>query len=247
MDLVMRLLDDADNLPMLIHCGGGKGRAGTVAACYLVAYGFAKPQPNRREPRMTAKEAISALRAIRPGSIETEQQEAFISKYYSTIWKRQSVVPVLALEPPPCPLMIEGTLATDSDLFILVGLPGSGKSYFSRALLARNPRSWTHISQDDTGSRSACETAIGNGRRHDRILLDRCNTSLDDRKEWLRLSAHWASAPVCVWFDYECEVCTSRAQNRAAHPTLPPATEYETQLNRCRGRLLPILTARGRG
>ncbi|OBZ73421.1 hypothetical protein A0H81_07114 [Grifola frondosa] len=177
---------------------------------------------------MTAKEAISALRAIRP--VETEQQEAFVSKYYSTIWKRQSVVRVLAPEPPPCPLIIEGTLTTDSDLFILVGLPGSGKSYFSRALLARNPRSWTHISQDDMGSRSACETAIGNGCLHGRILLDRCNASLDDCKEWLRLSVHWASAPVCVWFDYEREVCASRAQNRAAHPALPPGNRVRNAI-----------------
>jgi atypical dual specificity phosphatase len=41
--------------PVLVHCGGGKGRAGTMLASYLVAYGFRTPFPDTWElPAMTA-------------------------------------------------------------------------------------------------------------------------------------------------------------------------------------------------
>lgn len=230
MDLIMRLVQDEDKLPLLIHCGGGKGRAGTVAACYMAAFGFGKPRVDQHHPELSAPEAVSLLRAIRPGSIETSQQEAFVSKWCSTIWKRQSIYPDLPSEPPPCPLEIEGTLGRENDLFMLVGLPGSGKSWFSNALLARDPSGWTRISQDDTGSRSACETEIGRSQSR-RVLLDRCNTAATDRKEWLALASNWVTAPVCIWFDYERELCTSRAQMRAGHPTLPPGSRVRNAID----------------
>ena len=224
MDLIIRLFSEEGNLPMLIHCGGGKGRAGTVAACYLAAFGFAKIPHDTipAEPAMNASSAISALRLIRPGSLETTQQEEFVSKWCSTIWKRRSVYPPIIPEPPPHPLGIEGIPSPGSNLFILVGLPGSGKSWVSQALLARNPKGWSWVSQDESGSRSTCENAIGRFNGKGRLVLDRCNTSAEDRRTWLTLASHWAVSPVCVWFDYNQELCTYRAQNRAGHPTLPP-------------------------
>lgn len=235
MDLIIRILCDNPS-PTLIHCGGGKGRAGTVAACYLAAFGFSKPPAHDvlRQPTISAPEAITALRAIRPGSIETQQQEDFVSKWCSTIWKRQSVFPETVPEPFPSPLEIEGTLDASSNFFILVGLPGSGKSWFSRALLARDPSGWTTISQDDAGNRSACETAIGRARTKGRVLLDRCNTAREDRRAWIALAAHWAVAPVCVWFDYDAALCTYRAQNRAGHPTLPPGGRVRSAVEQMR-------------
>jgi atypical dual specificity phosphatase len=227
MDLIMRLFEDEEKLPLLVHCGGGKGRAGTVAACYIAAFGFGKPHLNQEHPELSAPEAISLLRHIRPGSIETSQQEAFVSKWCSTIWKRQSVYPDVPSEPPPCSLVIEGTLGNEHDLFMLVGLPGSGKSWFSRSLLARDPTSWTLISQDDSGSRSTCESEIG--RAHGRVLLDRCNTAASDRRSWLELASKCTSL-VCVWFDYNRELCTSRAQMRAGHPTLPPGSRVRNAI-----------------
>ncbi|KAI0829047.1 ATP dependent DNA ligase [Trametes gibbosa] len=234
-DLILRMLGDERNTPMLIHCGGGKGRAGTVAACYLVAYGFARPDAERIEPAMSAKDAIVALRALRPGSIETPQQEDFVSKYCSALWKRRAIVPELVPEPLPCPLAIEGTLPPNADLFVLVGLPGSGKSTFARMLTTRDPRRWTYISQDDAGNRSACETALGNARNGARVLLDLCNVSRDTRGSWLALASHWATAPVCVWFDYPRDLCVSRAQNRAEHPTLPPGNRVRNAMEQMHG------------
>ncbi|TFK42162.1 ATP dependent DNA ligase [Crucibulum laeve] len=229
MDLVMRLFEDANKLPILVHCGGGKGRAGTVAACYMAAFGFGRPHPDLAHPTLSATEAVAQLRAIRPGSIETSQQEAFVSKWCSTIWKRQSIYPELSSEPSPCPLEVEGKLGDYNDLFMLVGLPGSGKSWLSKSLLTRNPFRWIHISQDDSGSRMSCETEIG--RAHGRVLFDRCNTAASDRKLWLELAANWCTAPVCVWFDYDQELCISRAQMRAGHPTLPPGKRVRSAVD----------------
>lgn len=249
MDIILRLFQDPKNCPLLVHCGGGKGRAvslpnfteescsshlqGTVAACYLVAYGFQRPQQGLTCPTMSSTEAIDSLRAIRPGSIETSQQEAFVGKFASAIWKRQSTIPELHPEPSPSPVTIEGSIE-HYDLVMLIGLPGSGKSWFSRSLQARNQQGWIHISQDDSGSRSSCETAIGYDPGKKRVLLDRCNSSADDRKQWLKL-AQWATKPICVWFDYDLALCTSRAQNRVGHPTLPPGSRVRNAISQMQG------------
>ena len=52
-----------------VHCGAGLGRTGTILACYLVSQGT------------PAAEAIAAVRARRPGSIETPEQEAVVALY----------------------------------------------------------------------------------------------------------------------------------------------------------------------
>lgn len=51
---------------IVLHCGAGLGRAGTVAACYLVAMG------------QDAAAAIQNVRSVRPGAVETEEQVAAV-------------------------------------------------------------------------------------------------------------------------------------------------------------------------
>lgn len=53
-----------------LHCAHGKGRTGTVLACYFVkTYG------------MTSEQAVSQIRILRPGSIETSEQEQMVYAY----------------------------------------------------------------------------------------------------------------------------------------------------------------------
>lgn len=53
----------------LVHCRAGIGRTGTMLACYLVARGE------------TAGDAIDHVRALRPGSIETSDQERMVRDF----------------------------------------------------------------------------------------------------------------------------------------------------------------------
>jgi ADP-ribosyl-[dinitrogen reductase] hydrolase len=52
---------------VFIHCYAGLGRTGTVASLILMHYG------------MSARDAIQAVRAVPPGSIETVGQEHYLS------------------------------------------------------------------------------------------------------------------------------------------------------------------------
>jgi atypical dual specificity phosphatase len=54
---------------ILVHCLGGYGRTGTLLVCYLIYCGA------------RANEALAEMRRMRPGSVETDEQEAAIFAY----------------------------------------------------------------------------------------------------------------------------------------------------------------------
>jgi protein-tyrosine phosphatase len=54
---------------VVVHCWGGLGRAGMIAACCLVARGV---EPGR---------AISLVRAARPGAVQSIEQELFVREF----------------------------------------------------------------------------------------------------------------------------------------------------------------------
>ena len=55
--------------PVAVHCDAGRGRTGTMLACYLVWKGY-----------VTA-DAVNRVRSRRPGSIETTDQELSVFDY----------------------------------------------------------------------------------------------------------------------------------------------------------------------
>jgi protein-tyrosine phosphatase len=64
---ILRVLERGDDVA--VHCWGGLGRAGTIAASCLVAHGH------------TPARAIALVRAARPGAVQTEAQEQFIEDF----------------------------------------------------------------------------------------------------------------------------------------------------------------------
>ena len=65
------------NKAVVCHCFAGKGRTGTMLACYLVAKG------------RSAKDAISEVRRARPGAIETSSQEEAIEYYAQKVGRKR--------------------------------------------------------------------------------------------------------------------------------------------------------------
>ncbi|MBN1865895.1 dual specificity protein phosphatase family protein [Candidatus Sumerlaeota bacterium] len=54
---------------VVVHCAAGYGRTGMLLACCLVAEGS------------TPEEAVAQVRRLRPGSIETHEQEEFVKRW----------------------------------------------------------------------------------------------------------------------------------------------------------------------
>ena len=56
-----------------VHCRGGRGRAGLVAACLVVRHGA------------SARDAIARVRSARRGAIETSEQERFVEAFATSV------------------------------------------------------------------------------------------------------------------------------------------------------------------
>ena len=173
---------------VLIHCGGGKGRAGTVAACWLVRFGFTTiPQES---PVYSATEAIRIIRQLRPGSIETIEQEQFVAAYARHLWHGQKAESA-DTENADLHLRFEGhfNLATTS-MIILCGLPGSGKSWLAQQIKVRTTKRHAIIvSGDELGGIAECQEMAAEGLQAGHmVVVDRCNPLPSDRAVFTQLT-----------------------------------------------------------
>lgn len=67
---------NSSGMGVAVHCGAGLGRTGTVLAAYFVTHGI--------PPR----EAVDKVRDLRPGSIETTEQERAIERFADRVARR---------------------------------------------------------------------------------------------------------------------------------------------------------------
>lgn len=57
------------NMGVVVHCTAGMGRTGVLLACYFVTKG------------LSARDAIARVRRLRPGSVETDEQEEAVAEF----------------------------------------------------------------------------------------------------------------------------------------------------------------------
>lgn len=104
-------------------------------------------------------------------------------------------------------------------VLILCGVVGSGKTYFSTALCANLP-DWKRISQDDLGSRQACELTAQRALREGlNVVIDRCNFDRSQRKTWIKIAEKERADVYALELRTPVEKCRQRIMQRDAHPT----------------------------
>lgn len=76
LDAFLALVDDAQlrGESVGVHCTAGLGRSGTMMAAYLIGQGLA------------AEDATHLVRSLRPGSIETREQEQALRDLEARLW-----------------------------------------------------------------------------------------------------------------------------------------------------------------
>nr|XP_015824954.2 dual specificity protein phosphatase 23b [Nothobranchius furzeri]XP_015824955.2 dual specificity protein phosphatase 23b [Nothobranchius furzeri] len=72
-DTFLSIAEDANSKGegAAVHCMHGHGRTGTMLACYLV-----------KKRKISGIDAINEIRRMRPGSIETHEQEKSVVQFY---------------------------------------------------------------------------------------------------------------------------------------------------------------------
>ncbi|GIM12114.1 hypothetical protein Vretimale_15535 [Volvox reticuliferus] len=76
---------------VVMHCKGGVGRAGMMAACMLVRLGVCT----------SPAEAIAVVRQHRRGAVESKRQEEFVAAYCSTFECRRRTMNAMAAATAP--------------------------------------------------------------------------------------------------------------------------------------------------
>ena len=224
--------------PACVHCGGGKGRAGTMLACYLAACGFSTQR--QEVPAFDAAQAVALVQHLRPGSVESSEQEAFVREFVSGIWKREGddrdrarekaqeeidqererrCLP-LVLSVRPAGSLLFGRKGPPS-VVLCCGLPGSGKSSFAARLAAGSRCPYTVLSQDELGGKAPFFGAVHDAffARKERVVLDRCHVDARSRREVMD-ALFRPNDVLCVCFELPVDACIRRASARVDHPSL---------------------------
>ncbi len=115
--------------------------------------------------------------------------------------------------------MIPFSAAETRELIILVGMQGSGKTFYCQTVLSNYER----ISQDEgprrfPGILHRLQELVAQGVP--RIVIDRTNPMRWQRAEFAALAGKAGYHLKIVYFDVPAEVCRERIRSRTRHPTL---------------------------
>lgn len=111
-------------------------------------------------------------------------------------------------------------------VIILMGLPGSGKSSFTKLL-----PSFITINQDKLGNRKFCENALVDQLScSEDCIIDRTNITKAQRKYFIDIAKNFNAKIYCIFLDIPVLECIERAKKRAEHETLSCLTNSEEKI-----------------
>lgn len=105
------------------------------------------------------------------------------------------------------------------NVYLLVGVPGSGKSTFTKKYLS----DYIRISQDaNNGNKEITKKQAANALEQGKnIVIDRCNMTYKQRAEWIRLALQSGVKAIhCVVLDIDPEEALARIIIRKNHETI---------------------------
>ncbi len=202
MDQMEQLVDQLAKLhgeskSFVVHCMGGKGRTNMVVACFAI-----------RELGIGLDKVIEHLEATREIIFSKEQMNfmrKYQDKYQNQINKTNKKF--IKFNGKKCP-----------KLMMLIGLPGSGKSTFSKHMESY-VSGVIRVSQDDIGKKACWDLMSSNAQSDTLVIVDRCNNKKADRKDFQGYLKQGQRSWALI-FETEKEECIYRAQHRPDHPTL---------------------------
>jgi predicted kinase len=116
-------------------------------------------------------------------------------------------------------------------VILLMGLPGSGKSLFSKLLEQYAPNHYIRINQDELQSRQVCLDQVRAVLRQQgsskSVVVDRCHVSREQRKYFVDVAKEMHRPVHLLWFSTGADVCLQRCLGRRKHPTLSRADAPE--------------------
>ena len=189
LDKIITLMARTDHVT-LVHCLGGKGRTAMAFYGYLI-----------REKDMNIDEIDQIYRSERE-ILMTDVQLEFLRNFSKNPHGN-------------CNIRYKGL--SNPKAFILVGIPGSGKSTFSKHIEKYLGDDMVYLNQDTQGRKDLSKEISKNCKNKKLVVVDRCNLTKKDREEW---SCYFNESVWCIYFDIPPEECFYRVEHRKGHPTL---------------------------
>ncbi len=209
--VVKKIFEIIEKTPRtLVHCLGGVGRTNMILSCYYIKFlGFSP---------LEASTILNEKRKV----LMTDVQMLFIKKIYGLVNN-----PDLSEKTFGCNLTDSTTKTTDSstltqgNLIMMIGCPCSGKTTLSLEFIKKYPDKIIHLNQDELGKKSCEEIFLTKIKGSNTIILDRCNGTKKERKEWLDCTNNKNKINIVgIYFDIGLEQCLERIDQRKHHPTL---------------------------
>lgn len=201
MEQLYSILHEIDKCEkVIVHCVGGKGRTNTIIVAYLVW---------KLGIRLSDAYKYIKNRGIAFSNSQTE----FLKEFEKNEIKTRAIKHIT----------VKGN--KKPHIITLVGLPCSGKSTLSNHLKTECPDNVIHLNQDELGRGKYLKQLLMNAEKINKntyqfILVDKCNTTKEERKLFIDLSKKHKLKTLCIWLDISMDELMLRAKQRKDHPVL---------------------------